>query len=152
MLNKIKKDNKGFTIIEVLIVLAIAGLIMLTVFLAVPSLQRSSRNTQRQNDATKVAAAISTCMTNRNGQIDSCNEETKLVSNGSLDKEKLAQIETINLATTAPTDGVYNELNFGYGVKCTKAGDATEAGTTRQAAVLFRQENTGVGSVKCIDL
>ena len=95
MLNKIKKDNKGFTIIEVLIVLAIAGLIMLTVFLAVPSLQRSSRNTQRQNDATKVAAAISTCMTNRNGQIDSCNEETKLVSNGSLDKEKLAQIETI---------------------------------------------------------
>ena len=49
MLNKIKKDNKGFTIIEVLIVLAIAGLIMLTVFLAVPSLQR--QQTAREHPA-----------------------------------------------------------------------------------------------------
>jgi prepilin-type N-terminal cleavage/methylation domain-containing protein len=37
MLNKIQKRKEdGFTIIEVLIVLAIAGLIMLVVFLAVP--------------------------------------------------------------------------------------------------------------------
>ncbi|HPW47952.1 MAG TPA: prepilin-type N-terminal cleavage/methylation domain-containing protein, partial [Candidatus Saccharibacteria bacterium] len=36
-----KKDQKGFTIIEVLIVLAIAALILLIVFLAVPALQRN---------------------------------------------------------------------------------------------------------------
>ncbi|MDQ3065292.1 MAG: prepilin-type N-terminal cleavage/methylation domain-containing protein, partial [bacterium] len=41
MLSRIKNNNKGFTIIEVLIVLAIAGLIMLIVFLAVPALQRN---------------------------------------------------------------------------------------------------------------
>jgi prepilin-type N-terminal cleavage/methylation domain-containing protein len=50
MLHNLKKRNEGFTIIEVMIVLAIAGLIMLVVFLAVPALQRNSRNTQRNND------------------------------------------------------------------------------------------------------
>jgi prepilin-type N-terminal cleavage/methylation domain-containing protein len=40
MSKKLSKKEKGFTIIEVMIVLAIAGLIMLVVFLAVPALQR----------------------------------------------------------------------------------------------------------------
>jgi prepilin-type N-terminal cleavage/methylation domain-containing protein len=37
----LKNNKKGFTIIEVLIVLAIAGVIMVIVFLAVPALQRN---------------------------------------------------------------------------------------------------------------
>jgi prepilin-type N-terminal cleavage/methylation domain-containing protein len=52
-------NNKwGFTIIEVMIVLAIAGLIMLIVFLAVPALGRNARNTERRNDLGKFVAAI----------------------------------------------------------------------------------------------
>jgi prepilin-type N-terminal cleavage/methylation domain-containing protein len=58
MLNKLKKRNEGFTIIEVLIVLAIAGLILLVVFLAVPALQRNSRNTQRKADVSAVLGAV----------------------------------------------------------------------------------------------
>ena len=50
MLQNLKKRNQGFTIIEVMIVLAIAGLIMLIVFLAVPALQRNQRNTARKQD------------------------------------------------------------------------------------------------------
>jgi len=50
MYQKIRKRTEGFTIIEVLIVLAIAGLILLIVFIAVPALQRNARNTQRKND------------------------------------------------------------------------------------------------------
>jgi prepilin-type N-terminal cleavage/methylation domain-containing protein len=69
MLNKIKKSNKGFTIIEVMIVLAIAGLILLIVFLAVPALQRSSRNTQRKNDTTQISAAIANFISNNGGSI-----------------------------------------------------------------------------------
>jgi prepilin-type N-terminal cleavage/methylation domain-containing protein len=45
---KISRNSSGFTIVEVLIVLAIAGLIMLIVFLAVPQLQRMARNHQRK--------------------------------------------------------------------------------------------------------
>ena len=54
-----KKDNKkGFTIIEVVLVLAIAGLIFAMVFIALPALQRSQRDQSRKNDASTVAAAI----------------------------------------------------------------------------------------------
>jgi prepilin-type N-terminal cleavage/methylation domain-containing protein len=71
MLNKLKKSkgNQGFTIIEVMIVLAIAGLILLIVFLAVPALQRSSRNTQRKNDAGQVAAAVANFISNNSGKL-----------------------------------------------------------------------------------
>jgi prepilin-type N-terminal cleavage/methylation domain-containing protein len=58
-----KIHKNGFTIIEVLIVLAVAGLIMVIVFLAVPSLQRNSRNMQRKNDIGLIAAAITSYKT-----------------------------------------------------------------------------------------
>ena len=41
-------ERGGFTIIEVVLVLAIAGLIFLMVFIALPTLQRSQRDTQRR--------------------------------------------------------------------------------------------------------
>lgn len=64
-----KKKEEGFTIIEVLIVLAIAGLILLIVFLAVPSLQRNSRNTQRRNDVSKMVGILSEAANNNNGKL-----------------------------------------------------------------------------------
>src|SRR3989344_5141572 len=64
-----KKHPKGFTIIEVLIVLAVAGLVMLIVFLAVPALQRNSRNTQIRSDAASVLAGVSEFITNNNGSL-----------------------------------------------------------------------------------
>ena len=47
---KLSTTKKGFTIIEVVLVLAIAGLIFLMVFVALPALQRSQRDTQRRDD------------------------------------------------------------------------------------------------------
>jgi type IV pilus assembly protein PilA len=67
MLRKLKNNKEGFTIIEVMIVLAIAGLILLIVFLAVPALQRNARNTQRKNDIGSVTGAISEYTNNNNG-------------------------------------------------------------------------------------
>src|SRR4051812_37120462 len=68
MKNNLKlKQKEGFTIIEVLIVLAIAGLILLIVFLAVPALQRNSRNTQRRNDVAGILGAVSEYANNTNG-------------------------------------------------------------------------------------
>lgn len=68
-LSNLRKKVEGFTIIEVLIVLAIAGLILLIVFLAVPALQRNSRNTQRKNDVSAVASAISNFVSNNGGAV-----------------------------------------------------------------------------------
>lgn len=70
MLKKLKQNKpEGFTIIEVLIVLAIAGLIILIVFLAVPALQRNSRNTQRKNDVSAILSAVGEFSNNNNGQL-----------------------------------------------------------------------------------
>lgn len=68
MLSKIRNHKeKGFTIIEVLIVLAIAGLILLVVFLAVPALQRNARNTSRSNDVASILGAMTEYINNNNG-------------------------------------------------------------------------------------
>ena len=64
-----KKRKDGFTIIEVMIVLAIAGLIMLIVFLAVPALQRTARNTTRKADASAIAAAVASYIDNNGGTL-----------------------------------------------------------------------------------
>jgi prepilin-type N-terminal cleavage/methylation domain-containing protein len=50
----------GFTIVEVLIVLAIAGLILLIIFLAVPAAQRSVRNHNRKAAADYIVAEMDT--------------------------------------------------------------------------------------------
>lgn len=64
-----KKLNKGFTIIELMIVLGIAGLLMLIVFLAVPALQRNSKNTGFRQEAARVLAAAQEWSTNNNGKV-----------------------------------------------------------------------------------
>lgn len=63
-----RKDESGFTIIEVLIVLAIAGLIMVVVFLAVPNLQRTQRNNARKTDANNLLSNLSEYVGNNAGQ------------------------------------------------------------------------------------
>jgi prepilin-type N-terminal cleavage/methylation domain-containing protein len=62
-----KKKQKGFTIIEVVLVLAIAGLIFLMVFIALPALQRSQRDTQRKNDLSRAITAVNNYQSNNRG-------------------------------------------------------------------------------------
>ena len=78
MLSTIKnRKAKGFTIIEVLIVLAIAGLILLVVFLAVPALQRNARNTSRKQAIAAILGGVSEYVNNNNGTLP-----TALVNSG----------------------------------------------------------------------
>jgi prepilin-type N-terminal cleavage/methylation domain-containing protein len=69
MPNRRDELSAGFTIIEVLIVLAIAGMIMLIVFQAIPTLQRNSRNNQRKQDVAAILAAVSHWELNHSGNI-----------------------------------------------------------------------------------
>ncbi len=52
-----------------MLVLAIAGLIFLMVFIALPALQRSQRDTQRRNDMSRLASAITNYQSNNNGKL-----------------------------------------------------------------------------------
>jgi prepilin-type N-terminal cleavage/methylation domain-containing protein len=64
-----KSKSRGFTIIEVVLVLAIAGLIFLMVFLALPALQRSQRDTQRKNDIARFMSQLVNYQSNNQGTV-----------------------------------------------------------------------------------
>ena len=60
--------SKGFTIIGVVLVLAIAGLIFLMVFVALPALQSSQRDTARKKDVSAVLSAVNSFISNNKGK------------------------------------------------------------------------------------
>ena len=66
---------KGFTIIEVSLVLAIAGLIFLMIFIALPALQRQQRDTARKEDITALISAVKKYQTNNRGALPSSDSE-----------------------------------------------------------------------------
>lgn len=63
------EKKKAFTIIEVVLVLAIAGLIFVMVFIALPALQRARRDTQRRNDVAEILAAAAQYRTHNGGRL-----------------------------------------------------------------------------------
>lgn len=63
-----KRNLGGFTIIEILIVLAIAGLILTIIFIAVPQLQRNTRDSKRQNMATRLSTELQSYASNNQGR------------------------------------------------------------------------------------
>lgn len=103
------KNKKGFTTIEILIVIAIAGVVLMAILLAVPSVQRNSRNHQRKVEAGKVAVAIQECMTANFNRHAACDQlpNTEL----SLDMNQFAQIESVENWTVALAD--MTDLNTG---------------------------------------
>ncbi len=64
-----KQTVKGFTIIEVVLVLAIAGLIFLMVFVALPALQSGQRDTARKQDVGNVGTAINNYSSANRGKL-----------------------------------------------------------------------------------
>lgn len=147
MKSKLQKQEKGFTIIEVLIVLAIAGLIILIVFLAVPALQRNSRNTQRRDQAARYLSAINEFVNNNNGTVPSTAANITTINGLSNDGE-------MTEPTGAPVTGArtaalaLNGMEVVTGARCdtTNVGQ-TVAGSTRNIALRFTVENSTGGAV-----
>lgn len=160
MLSRLKKDNRGFTIIEVLIVLAIAGLIMLIVFLAVPALQRNQRNNARNSEASRISSLVTECLSNRNGQNASCMSNDALGLDPSTDLREFSAVDYVNGGSTAPTSsttvvGVWHARvckSDGSGVSSTTVGstgtDTDPAPTSRDFAVIYTLEPN---VTRCID-
>ena len=62
-------------IIEVVLVLAIAGLIFLMVFVALPALQRGQRDSQRRSDISRFMSQINSYQTNNGGRVPSADKD-----------------------------------------------------------------------------
>lgn len=71
------KAKKGFTIIEVVLVLAIAGLIFLMVFVALPALQRSQRDTARRDDMARFISQLAQFQANNKNKVPDNNTTGK---------------------------------------------------------------------------
>lgn len=138
MFKNLKKRSEGFTIIEVLIVLAIAGLIMLIVFLAVPALQRNQRNSTRNTEAGRWAAAVAECLGNRNGVVASCSAAAAL---------NVGVVNELTGFGAATTTGVLLTYNTG----CSADGSATVGGASpRSFTIQYGIETTGAAINRCL--
>lgn len=158
MNTNIKKSNKkGFTIIEVMIVLAIAGLILAIIFLAVPALQRNSRNNSRRNDVAHLSGLVNEFVSNHQGQLPTgvCNTAASCTANPTF-----LDVTTENWAIiTAPVsaDIVTNAANYGSttnakidkGTTCS-GGTITTGASTNAFSVGFQVEASGGPQNTCI--
>ena len=124
-----KKTTTGFTIIEVVLVLAIAGLIFLMVFLALPALQRQQRDTQRRSDASRVATNLTNWKSNNNGQLPLAANEASFVTSylkaatefkspATQATYAISWVRTAADATTANASTNADAAFFGIGFNC----------------------------------
>ncbi|MDB5177333.1 MAG: hypothetical protein JWN75_1001 [Candidatus Saccharibacteria bacterium] len=158
-------DKRGFTIIEVVLVLAIAGLIFLMVFLALPALQRGQRDTQRKDDLSRINTQLQNYQSSNRGSIPS---ESKLIEAGSgfvtrylngpgaQDSARQAGGEYVDptsgegyrFTTGTVTDIPQGTINYQTGMLCGTDGDVTN-GSGRQYALRTKLENQS--AYYCID-
>lgn len=158
-----KQNSKGFTIIEVVLVLAIAGLIFLMVFVALPALQRGQRDSARKSDVSTVSAAVNSYTSNNRGLFpDTAKLKTYLGTETSLGSDEFSYSE---LSDNTNSVTVNSEVNFPTSVddgavvvvskaKCGTVGPSgavtLASGTARQYVVITKLES-GSGTGFCLD-
>ena len=125
------QQRKGFTIIEVVLVLAIAALIILMVFIAWPALQRTQRDQARKSDVALIGSTISTFKSNNRGRLPNICELNRLVFRQGGDAA--VGIEQVIVVPGGRCDG--NNVRTG--------------GSPRQAALAFAVEANGTPMRQC---
>lgn len=143
-----KTNQKGFTIIEVLIVLAIAAVILLVVFLAVPALQRNNRNTQRRSDISHLGGLINEAVTNNGGTVPASislgNEKFTSASGIS------GSVTVVTLPATVPTAVPALDTPTVYVRATCSSQTALASGTSRQIAIWYAvEQSSGTPIAQC---
>ena len=143
------QNEKGFTIIEVVLVLAIAALIFLMVFIALPALQRSQRDTQRKNDLSRMTTALTSYESNNRGDLptDWNAFRTGYITTAGdtfVDPSGTAYVFKVDNAvqTIADFDATAPTIYVTTGAKCT--GETTVLGQgARKVAFQMKLEGSG---------
>lgn len=146
------QKEKGFTIIEVVLVLAIAGLIFLIVFLAVPALQRGQRDQARKSDVGRLVAAVQSYQSNKRNAIPwntshaltDTNFVSQYLTNNSEFADPSADTYTWGAGTAAPT--TLGQIGVNVGTKCDpSATNGLKTGEgARSVAFTIKLEGGGI--------
>lgn len=139
--------QRGFTIIEVVLVLAIAGLIFLMVFIALPTLQANQRDGQRRDDLARFKAQITQFSTNNKGSVPATGCTTgaspvqviDFVTNYMKTFNDPTSGNAYGCATTTPAVGQYYYV---VGQKCNGEAMTSNPGS-RNYAVQMKLEGSG---------
>jgi prepilin-type N-terminal cleavage/methylation domain-containing protein len=159
MNSKLKKQTEGFTIIEVLIVLAIAGLIMIIVFLAVPALQRNQRNQTYRTEANNAANAYQEVSANKGGNALTASDSTTANSDAAkvlnaANLKNVTRVDILAYAAGSTVDPTLTNIFIITGAKCANQNDPTvmthTQGSTRQIAVYYEVESQSGEVNQCI--
>lgn len=154
-MSKQQLKERGFTIIEVVLVLAIAALIFLMVFIALPALQGSQRDTARKEDVSTVASAINSWTSNNRGAATLTDTalrpywENHVSRNTTTVNVRAALTAAQAVTVTDATIDIYPRATCGE-----QGGSGTfnlRVGTARQYALVTRVE-AGNGSAFCQQL
>ena len=150
-----KSSIKGFTIIEVVLVLAIAGLIFLMVFIALPALQRNQRDQARKNDVSVVAGAVTSYSSNNRGAFPSASNLAGYLddlSDNSMNGDGDPNVSVIENATVgqriSPEDSAIIVVKGKTCGSNDTSGATMAAGTARQFSVVTKLES-GNGQYYC---
>lgn len=145
------KNREGFTIIEVVLVLAIAALIFLMVFIALPALQRNQRDTARKTVLGKVASAVTSYQSNHRGTQPASGSTLNGYLDGTVSGSD-TKIESDEYTVKVNPRGTGALADGGTGsasttivqvvtaAKCNSANQIAQ-GTSRAAAVIIQLEN-----------
>ena len=140
MATEITIKEKGFTLIELVIVLAIAALVIAAVLLAVGGAQRSQRDSNRKNVAGRLSTAVQNFASNNNGRVTGFNCGNNYCNN-LLDPDSGAT----PIAGTTP-NGAANGVEYSLGTLCPGHAGAS---ATRSYAIYYWSENAN--AVQCTD-
>lgn len=147
-MNVQKNKQNGFTIIEVVLVLAIAALIFLMVFIALPALQRSQRDTARKSDVSSVAAGVTSFTSNNRGAFPTVADVNTYV------KDKSANTTSFEVnafgATQKPASGIVRVVQKAVCGAATTTDVTLTAGSGAQFVVITKLESGG-GQYFCLD-
>ena len=144
------KKQGGFTIIEVVLVLAIAGLIFLIVFLALPQLQAGRRDTARKSDLGKIAGALSTYASANLGAYPTTSSELTAFSTAytsALKDPSSGSVYNIQFGTGASSNKGW--IFYKTAAKCDSSGTVADtSASTNNIAVSIRLEK----GIHCITI
>jgi prepilin-type N-terminal cleavage/methylation domain-containing protein len=145
----LQKKEKGFTIIEVVLVLAIAGLIFLMVFIALPALQRNQRDTARKADVGAVASAVVSYTGNNRGVFPTSLSLGTYVTEKSQNTTDVKVGESTATSITDP-DGIVVVTEKTTCGESTATGQVLAPTTNRKFTVVTKLESGG-GAYYCQD-